>query len=296
MMIRDKVDKYSIDEWEKELAEIYGNVDSQRTPTEIWLLLMEDVSRAAEAIRREKYTEAVTALTHTFCWTCSFVWRCRIENDLHINIQKHLSKILWNKYPGRCSFCGQERCICSVRRWELEELSEEQKEKRLKQIEDSLIVARARTENIPKNLDNFVTMLNTIYKGTHYSLPIQAIAFHFMEEVGETSTCIRVLSERMPVLPKNEANKLKNNLEREIADIICWTISLLTKLDYKLGAGAVYLQRLESAECTKKKGSPQTVNLQLSRAVWEAFQRPDGHTLYCPKCEQRPCKCKPLLL
>lgn len=128
MMRKDKCNTYSIDEWEQEFAEIYGNVDLQRKPSEMWLLLVEDSSKFAEFIRREKYAEALTALAHVFCWTCCFVWRCRSENDLGIRIRKPLSKIIWDKYPARCCLCGQERCICSVRRFELEELPEEKKE------------------------------------------------------------------------------------------------------------------------------------------------------------------------
>lgn len=298
MMRRAKFNTYGIDEWEKEFAEIYGNVDIQRKPTEMWLLLVEDSSKFAEFIRREKYAKALTALAHVFCWTCSFIWRCRSENDLGIQIHKPLSRIIWDKYPARCCLCGQERCICSVRRLELEELPEKKKKKKLEEIEEDLKIARDRTENIPSTLDDFTTMFSNIYKGAHYAMPIEAIAFHFMEEVGEVSTCIRRLREKGKGQSLSEVgvNRLKNNLENEIADVISWTMSLLSKLDYMLGAGVTYLRRFKTSEDAEKKELLQTASLRLSSIVWESYQTPDGNTLYCPVCKTRPCDCKPISL
>lgn len=298
MMRKDKLNTYGIDEWDKEFAEIYGNVDIERKPAEMWLLLVEDSSKFAEFIRRGKYAKALTALAHIFCWTCSFVWRCRRENNLGIRIHNPLSRIIWNKYPARCCLCGQERCICSVRRVELEELSEEKKKKKLEEIEGVLQIARDRTENIPSTLNDFTAMFNNVYAGAHYVLPIEAIAFHFMEEVGEVSTCIRDLREKGKgqSLSKVEVNRLKNNLENEIADVLSWTTSLLSKLDYMLGAGVTYFRRFKASEDAEKKELLQTADIQLSNIVWECYQTPDGNTLYCPVCKNRPCTCRPIPL
>ena len=298
MMRREKFNTYNIDEWEEEFAEIYGNVDIKRTPTEMWLLLVEDSSKFAEFIRRGKYAKALTALAHVFCWTCSFVWRCRRENNLGIRVHKPLSRIIWDKYPARCCLCGQDHCICSVRRSELEELSEEKKKKKLEEIEGVLKIARDRTENIPSTLDDFTTMFNNIYRGAHYALPIEAIAFHFMEEVGEVSTCIRRLREKgkEQSLSEAEVHRLINDLENEIADVISWTTSLLSKLDYMLGAGITYLRKLKTSEDAEKKELLQTADLRLSSIVWESYQTADGNTLYCPVCKKRPCDWKAISL
>lgn len=157
-------------------------------------------------------------------------------------------------------------------------------------------IARARTENIPPTLDDFTTMFSNIYKGAHYALPIDAIAFHFMEEVGEVSTCIRRLREREKGRPlsEEEVNRLKNNLENEIADVISWIMSLLSKLDYMLGAGITYLRKFKTSEGAEKKELLQTANLRLSSILWETYQTPDGNTLYCPVCKRRPCNFEPI--
>jgi len=280
-------EKYSLDDWETEFDEIYGRIDQQRSLAEMWLLMMEDASQLAEAIRREKYSDALRKLSRVFGWTCSFVARCRASDlkDTPFYLEKTLSEIVWQKYPYRCSLCGQERCICAVVRGELEELSPAEKKNREARVADTLAVARQRTELRPKTLDSFVNMFSQIYKGAHYNLPIEAILLHFLEEVGEVSSCIREIRENDG---KKRNAELTANLEEEIADIISWTASGLSKLDYILGA---YLQ-LKAGQ----QKIVQTANLRLSAIVWREFQDDTEEHLWCTKCRSRQCKCTPYRL
>lgn len=282
MMKKDSLYKYSINDWETEFAEIYSQIDGKRRPTELWLMLVEDASKVAEAIRKDKYADAIGALAHVFCWTCSFVHRCRSTNDLNIKITKTLSEIVWHKFPNRCSLCGQSRCICSVRRAELEELSRKERNKVENAQKGALDIQRKRTEEIPKTLDKLTKMFSGIYKGAHYAMPKDAIAFHFMEEVGEVATDIRKLREQSGDKNRAEIAALQLDLEDEIADIISWTMSLLSKLDYLLGAGTGYQQ--ENGETI------QTAGLKLSDIVWQAFESKDGKSLHCHTCKSRPCR------
>jgi NTP pyrophosphatase (non-canonical NTP hydrolase) len=279
--------KYSLDEWEAEFDEIYGRVDQQRTPAEMWLLMMEDASQLAEAIRREKYAEALRKLVRVFGWTCSFVARCRAKDlkDTPFHLDKNLSEIVWQKYPYCCSLCGNGRCICAVVRGELEELSPKEKKDRKARVSDALAVARQSTDPRPKTLDDFVNMFSHIYKGAHYNLPIEAIFLHFMEEVGEVSSCIREIREKDG---KKRNEDLRADLEEEIADIISWTASALSKLDYILGASRLL-------EASQQKVI-QTSNLALSAIVWQEFQDDTQEHLWCGKCRARQCKCIPYRL
>lgn len=283
MLHRKKLQKYSLDDWEGEFNEIYGNVDAQRSLAEMWLLMMEDASQVAEAIRRQKYGAALRKLAHVFGWACSFVARCRGDDlkNTPFHIEKKLSEIIWFKYPNCCSLCGQERCICGVVRGELEELTPKAKKKRKDSFADALAVAR--NENLrPKSLDDLVGMFSRIYRGAHYSLAIEAIFLHFLEEVGEVSSCIREIRERDG---KTRNRELTKNLEEELADIISWIASALCKLDYILGA----YRQLEGGQ----ENVAQTANLSLSTIVWNQFQDDTGRHLWCPKCRKRPCRCVP---
>jgi NTP pyrophosphatase (non-canonical NTP hydrolase) len=290
MIVEEKLEKYSIDEWENEFAEIYGHVDRKRSPIEIWLLLVEDASKVAEGIRKEKYGEAINALAHVFCWTCSFIWRCRHENDLNVDIKNSIPKIIWTKYPGICCLCGKKFCSCSVNRWENEELTLRQKQEKLKQIQEDLKKSRQSLKAMPKTLDSFTDMFRKIYKGAHYSLAVEAIAFHFMEEVGEVSTCIRNLKERKSDLSKNKSEQLTKALENELADVISWIMSLILKLDYILGAGIIYRKILKN-ELNSEDKYIQTLNLKLSKILWREFRHPKRKLLCCPTCKKRPCGC-----
>ena len=279
--------KYSLDEWDEEFTNIYGSIDSKRKPAEMWLLMVEDASHFAESIRRERYGTALNNLAHVFCWVCSFVSRCREDDDPLLVIEKPMSQIVWDKYPYACCFCGHERCICSVRRAELEELSPEEKTEEAARVYRDLSAARARVERRPASLDGFSDMFGHIYKGAHYNLPIEAIILHFMEEVGEVSTCIRNIRERKPGQQDNL--DLRVELEREIADIISWICSSLSKLDYILGAG-------KSLALASNASVVQTADLTLSGIAWDAFKDKSGAHLWCPRCEERPCNCVPRAL
>ena len=292
IMISSRKSKYSIDEWVNEFAEIYGLVDIQRTPSDIWLLLMEDASKVAKNIRKEQYAESLNALAHVFCWTCAIVWRFMQPDLAESRTKTPLSIMIWNKYPIKSPDCGKEKCICPIRRDELENLPKKKKKELETKIEKELAIDRARHEKIPRTLDEFTDMFNTIYSGAHYPTPIENIAFHFMEEVGEVSSCIRDLREMSHTKQVRKASKLIKNLEREIADIVSWTISLLLKIDYILGAGNKFHQiyHLNKKRIIRK----QTANLHLSDIIWNAFQTPDGKSLQCPVCGERPCKCIPI--
>ena len=284
MMTQKKRDKYSLDDWENEFEKIFGGVDSQRSLAEMWLLMMEDAAQLAEAIRREKYSDGLRKLSRVFGWTCSFVARCRADDMKRtaFHLDKSLSEIVWYKYPYCCSLCGQERCICAVTRGELEELSRKEKDKRKAGVANALTVARQRIDRKPKSLNDFVTMFSHIYKGAHYNLPIEAILLHFLEEVGEVSSCIREIRERDGMKHDTE---LTANLEEEIADIVSWTASALSKLDYILGAYG----QLQVGD----RKTPQTAGLTLADIVWREFQDGSAKHLWCNRCHNRPCKCNP---
>ena len=128
-------------------------------------------------------------------------------------------------------------------------------------------------------------MFNHIYKGAHYNLPIEAILLHFLEEVGEVSSCIREIREKDG---KKRDGELRADIEEEIADIISWTTSALSKLDYILGA----YKQLDAGH----EKIVQTANLSLSSIVWQEFRDDTQQHLWCGKCRSRQCNCVPYRL
>jgi NTP pyrophosphatase (non-canonical NTP hydrolase) len=279
----------SIDVWFDEFAEIYGLTDIQRTPDNIWLMLMEDASKVAKTIRKEEYADALNPLAHVFVWTCAFTWRF-MQNDQAVKIRKPFSEIVWYKYPEKCPYCGKSLCICPVRRDEIETLSKEEKLALEQKIWNELAIDRSRLEKIPKTLDGYVDMFKGVYHGAHYSLTVENIAFHFMEEVGEISSCIRKLREMNQSGTAFKAAEYQEEMEREIADIFSWTSSLLMKMDYILGSGNKFF-KIYLSDKYDAKNLKQTANLKMSEIIWKAFKDPKSDRMYCPSCKNRPCKC-----
>jgi len=285
MLKRAKLTNYSLDQWEGEFRDIFGSVDAKRSPEAMWLLMMEDAASLAEAIRLDKYGDAQRKIARVFGWTCSFVSRCRNVNFLRSRspfyLENSLSLIVWNKYPNVCSTCGQERCVCSVRRSEIEEMTRRERDKRKAKMAAMLAAARS-AKGRPRTLDGMTHMMGKIYNGAHFNLPIEAIALHFIEEVGEVASCIRKIRENQNTKDVKVIHDLRHNLEEEIADIISWTASAVLKLDYILGA----------SKWRKTSKGRQSVGLKLSEILWKEFSNPNGRYLWCRKCRHRPCSCQ----
>ena len=112
-----------------------------------------------------------------------------------------------------------------------------------------------------------------------------------MEEVGEVSSCIRKLREKRHSASKSSVEDLTNDLEREIADVISWAMSAISKIDYVLGAGVIYRSEFESSRSLSRGALVQTAGLELSGVLWQSYKNKDGDSLFCPVCENRPCTC-----
>jgi NTP pyrophosphatase (non-canonical NTP hydrolase) len=297
VITRKNLANKGLQHWEQEFADIYAAVDQKRRPTDIWLLLVEDASQVAEQVRRDKYADALDRLAHVVCWTCSFVHRLRAANDLGITINATLPEIVWHKYPGHCSTCAQRRCVCSVNRAEIEELTAKQKTKRLAAIERDLDVARSRKSDVPATLNDLQRMFRSIYGGAHYGYAIEAIAFHFLEEVGEVASDIRHLREATDELHTTNSSKTRKklrsdlelttlHLQDEIADIISWAFSLIEKLDFLLSQGVA----LASTPKVRRTRSRQRERLRLSVVLYRTYRLSNSRALGCPKCGGRPCQ------
>ena len=74
-------------------------------------------------------------------------------------------------------------------------MNAQQKKNEEIRVENRLKVHRTRRERLPQTLDGLVNMFSRIYRGAHYDIPLEVIALHFLEEVGEVAAAIRDLRE-----------------------------------------------------------------------------------------------------
>jgi NTP pyrophosphatase (non-canonical NTP hydrolase) len=174
--------------------------------------------------------------------------------------------------------------MCPIRRFEIE------KERDKEVINGKLEEFRLATFRKPKSLDDWANMFEMIYKNVHYGAPIEKICFHFMEEVGEVAKAIRKLNyyskKDMGCLTSDERTdieKLRRDMQNEIADVFSWIVSLKMKLNF-----------LSQVILKYHKHYYENVELhiiKLSDSVWNIFQTPDGTELFCPHCRKKVCKC-----
>lgn len=291
MITENTLEHHSLDEWVEEFYTIYKEKDRKRTVQEVWLHLVENASKVGECIRTDDLKTAFKELAHVFCWLSSFVAKCN-DRDASNNIKKvylldkPLSEIVWNKYPNICYKCGHNPCICPV-------LSEFPSD-----IDKRVEERRKQKHLMPKTLDEWIDMFKRIYEKAHTDLSIENICFHFLEEVGEVAREILKLSKFETKVEKNELSrkdgeelkKIKENLEKELADVFSWIASLISKLEFITGLLMEY--HLSYRGQPIEENASNVMKIKLSRILWSAYKSPQGF-LYCPPpyCQERPCKC-----
>lgn len=247
-------------EWQDYLHDIFSDRNKELEPRLIWLKVIEHSTRLAEGIRKRKFFEAVSSVARVFCWTCCFV-----SNNPSLLDTASLEDIVWQKYPRTCSYCvppltdeNQEiiktrkalPCRCGP---DIE--LEPQKMATAKNLE----VYRKQLHK-PESLDDWVRMIDAIYGTRHSLMSLDSICFHFLEEVGEVLTAMRIYSDFTFNIPKNaysfeKAKQLfkdqklfgeifgkghgeyqefidatKQAVKQEVADVMSWLFSLTLKL------------------------------------------------------------------
>lgn len=227
-------DKASLRMWQEHFRIIYGEKNSHLRPEDLWFRVLENASKVAENLRRYKYAKAFESLAHVTCWISGFV-----------NLQKKdLETIVWKKYPYICPYCRKDEdevvrpCSCGIKRVELEEAQSYQKETMIRE-KMTKHFAKGFNDKKPSKLDYWIVMYKELYGNVTYSIPIEHIGFHLMEEIGEVS---RVLRRRKEFEDRINSGKEKGtdhemarqqfeyDLDSEIADVFSWVCTLVHKI------------------------------------------------------------------
>ena len=287
MITKENLETSGLDGWVTEFYEIYKNKDRKRSVSDMWLHLVENASKVAEALRRNDLGMASSELAHVFAWLCSFVAKCQ-DKDLEANnidkiylLDEPFSDTVYKLFQNLwCKVCRASPCRCALDRvrYETKIRSKIQIGKRL-----ASSIPPDERHKIPPTLDKWIEMFEDIYENSDYGYPIDYICFHFLEEVGEVCRAILALSrfaekteDELTGPELNELEGLKNNYKEELVDVFAWVASLVMKLQF--------LYKVITGEEGK---------FRLSGIVWKEYKSPKGNFLYCPKpyCENRPCIC-----
>ena len=193
---------WTLDKWSEQFWKLYGNHDKKRSVILMWLSVAEYASKIAEDLRRDAFTDFLDHLTHAFAWIVSFVAKCNEDSDISplFRFTDTPADVVAFKYPGICGLCANARCACGL----VAEVIENVSNKKAKYSHLYGERKKFLTDNSgykAKKVDDWARMFEKIYGGTVKGLPIEHIAFHFMEEVGEVASAVRRIYEEKAKFP-----------------------------------------------------------------------------------------------
>lgn len=251
----------SLYDWQKFFATLYDKQNSTRTPENLWLNAIQDMSKVAEGLRKQEYNETLKNLCYVFCWSAVFA----------IDSIGSMDEIVWSKFPGVCLYCSTKdteifspcQCNPSV-----------EKKKNKKPDKDLRQYFVGQKEKMPKNLDQWVEMFINVFGGKQVQSNTDITALHLFEEMGEVPETLQELNEfnKIRFRIENEENRkqlsehFENAVKYEIADVFSWICSV-----------SVQLLKIINEE----KKTPSTFGEELSK------QFPNK----CWRCGKNPCQC-----
>lgn len=243
--------------------------------------------------------------------------------------------ILWRNYPNVCPVCVTEYvnnvkkqdpskepskiltaivensigrpCICSTRK-----KSVEGRDEKIKQLAQQITkdISEMKDRKTIQTLSDFEKMFIEIYSSSVYNMSPEEIAFHLMEEVGEVSEALAdVTTHKHSFSPKNgadlseytenfmkEADEKIAHVEKELADVFSWSVSLLQKTRQILDSSSKLSETLNDGQIRPERLKQMlaqlnatTENLTLSFIILIKYSHKGklGHK----KCHSFICKC-----
>lgn len=307
----------SISDWMRIFSELYSEVDSHRTPEQMWIAVMAHTSSIGEDIRRFAFNSLLDSAAHTFCWMCSFVNKCNKPDSGIFSINESLCGIVCLKYPKLCGHCGVNPCACDPVKMDKMHDKSAKYEQLLKDRKSAI------TSFEGFSIDDCLYEFSHIYGGRIHIQTLESIGFHFLEEVGEAAVVVRELGQLRHIAddPKsgidvaflnnlvkvesivqnyveysrqNEKIKydsrdtgwLKARIVRakmglviELADSFSWFCAILNKLD---SIARSIQNHAEQHNQSNLKSLEQILNSNYFGS--------DGKAR-CPSCMSNPCRC-----
>lgn len=304
-------EEMTVSDWMKVFSKIYADVDSKRSPVEMWVAATAHFTKLGEAIRSMHFSDLMKSAAHAFCWMCSFVLACQREKGTVFHLNESFSDIVTCKYPLVCGYCRERSCHCNAPQMDSAKDKAASYEK--------LLEIRQGLYNAPDkySVSRWRSTFKTIFGQNVHMLTLEAIGFHFLEEAGEELTALRGLKQLEHVLkrqiegiddafieklatyegiiplyrrhggpkpemhksdPENIRNRLviaKMDMFIEFADTFSWFCSILNKVE-------------SIAQNCKDNNCRLTQNAFLEKLMQEYL--PDSSPA-CSSCRKCPCEC-----
>jgi NTP pyrophosphatase (non-canonical NTP hydrolase) len=292
MQINRSLEEITLEEWSNKIWDLYKVQNEKRKIPDLWLAVVQYVSKIGEGIRKNEYHEVDKGVAHTFCWICVFIKKCNEEPELSpFVLKKTFSEILSLKFPGVCGRCANKPCICGLDRILIEADSD-------KRPTSNLSIHRETFDCSNFSLLNWTLMFSTIFGNSIYSSSLEGICFHLMEEVGEVAKVIRDLIE-LEELPDEEIKKQeilqqRANLQLKLMEEIADTFSWLCAISIKMGFLIYGIKRESNAidSINELASKLNFVKRYFLKCLIQEYENPNKcGEIYCPKCKLNPCGC-----
>jgi NTP pyrophosphatase (non-canonical NTP hydrolase) len=286
----------TIDEWQGAFWSLYEEQDRALPLFDMMLQMIVDATRLSEAMRKGKYEEAFACLPRVFSWMCSMSAKCASDPEL-ADLSKNggtLGDIIWNKYPGLCSLCAEEVCVCPM--WNADVLELERTSIEAGRA-SKLDTARA-VGTRPERLDDWVAMFDKIYGNVNATRDSSSKVLHLWEEIGELEVELRkadrLKSKQVPAAEKKHLGTVE--WESELADVFSWLSSVYLHIDGSLKSSRRVLREFATKASRIDRGQKAGTEphfLPLSQWMWLEYGDDRGKAgLRCHRCHEQPqCRC-----
>lgn len=246
--------------------------------------MVADATKLAEAVRRSDIARSLTMIPRIFTWVCNISTKCATTPMIaDLGVTHSLAEMVWRKYPGLCSLCGEARCVCIA--YSMDIVESKARDDFFAQARRRLEDARSQPVNLTRDLAGWTAMFDQIYGAPHARLPLSAKALHFFEEIGELEVELRKADR---VEAGFEPHSTVIALEDEIADVFSWLVSMFIDISRSIDLATRVIDRLEGRDIIDGRiGS-------LAECIWRAFGDPTVG-LRCHKCEEPRCVCDVLV-
>jgi NTP pyrophosphatase (non-canonical NTP hydrolase) len=307
---RSNVGQMSLDEFVNVVAGIYSLHDSHRSIWDVWCHTLHHAAGIAQQARREAPPKLYKEIAHFSLWLFTTVLKLTGEFGVVkdasetaqtslIRIRSKCSDLLWQKYPKLCPSCAMEKiadgnaldrfgqlfsCECQTHKSKIE--SDEMRRIRLDEVREySGRIIREK----PDRIDEWQKMFGNLFAKNLSALSLTDIAFHLLEELGETSDAmIRMYSYTEDDFQVGGPNRRQINLESQLADVFSWLFAFVEKLDFSP-------EDLEKGRQQEYSAKRDRGLIFLSRIIWDSYGSDVLHAFHCAKCKKARCSC-PIIL
>lgn len=269
----------TLDDWQDSFAVLFDDAESDLPMTELLRHLVVDSTKLTEAVRKERYDEALSWFPKMFSWVCSIGTRGAQFDDLSPDAER-LSAVVWHKFPNVCSLCAEARCICAT----LDADAMNKKERDEMRV-PKLSRARARLEDMPGPLDAWVEMFDRIYGVPHSTTSAAMKIMHYWEEVGELENELWHADRR-----RHEGKQAPSEWEDELADVFSWLVSTFLHIRRYVTRSEQLMNAFDSNVRRIGRGTPLSLGMPtFAELVWLGYE--GKRRLACVVCDAPVCTC-----